>query len=139
KSRSPRICPPFQGLPWSALESTQLVVAASQRPEPSSRSLTRDTSSFFSMLVLATAFLEPLRVTFEVCSITTTFMECHSLALRSREYTPWLVPATSISLGACLRAKTSFPPSPAAFCDQCCPASREWNTPPYSRSLTTPT
>src|SRR5208283_5262223 len=101
-----------------------------QRPEPSSRSpssrsLTRDTSSFFSMLVLVTALREPLLVIFEVCSITTTFMECHSLPLCSSEYTPWLVPATSTPLGACLSANTSFPPSPAAFCCQCCPASWE--------------
>src|ERR1039458_9504376 len=99
-----------------------LVVAASQRPEPSSRSLTRDSSCDFWDVVVVTALREPLRGVFRVDSTTTTFMGRHSLPLRSSEYMPWLVPATSIPLEACLSSKTSFPPRPAAFCNQCCPA-----------------
>src|ERR1019366_3307394 len=110
-----------------------LVVAASQRPEPSSRSLTRASSFDFSKAVLVTVLREPLRGTLSDDSTTTTFMGRHSLPLCSREYMPWLVPATSIPLEACLSAKTSLPPRPAAFCSQCCPLSCEWNTPPYAR------
>src|SRR5260370_38596138 len=95
-----------------------VVVAAIQRPEPSSRSLTRDSSCDFVRVVVVTALREPLPLpaVLTVCSTTTTFIGCHSLALCSREDTPWLVPATSIPLGACLSAKTPFPPSPAPFC-----------------------
>src|SRR3984893_12727079 len=104
-----------------------VVVAASQRPEPCSRSLTRDSSCDFVRVVVVAALREPLPLpaVFTVCSTTTTFIGCHSLALCSRENTPWLVPARTLPLGACLSAKTSFPPRPAAFCSQCCPASWE--------------
>jgi len=70
--------------------------------------VTRASSSFFSMDVLVTALCVPLGVVFEVCSITTTFMACHSPPLRSSEYTPWLVPASSVPFGACLSANTPF-------------------------------
>src|ERR1700675_4006991 len=104
-----------------------VVVAASQRPEPSSSSLTRDSCCCFVKVVVVAALREPLPLppVFKLCSTTTTFMGCHSLALCSRENIPWLVPATSTPLEACLSAKTSFPPRPAAFCSQCCPASWE--------------
>src|SRR5229473_2706359 len=113
--------PPVQILPWSLLVNNPAEVAANQRWEPSSTSLTRASSTDRTPVVLATDLLFPffsLTVRADAFSSTMLLRGCQAVPPWASSNRPRLVPAIRVPLLDCLRVNTSRPSSPALLCSQ---------------------
>src|SRR5882762_1898708 len=141
KSLFPITGPPLQLLPWLVLLNNPAEVAANQVLEEVSTSLTRASRVDLVAVLLSTrTFFLPFSTVRKVLfSMTTELIAAQSPPLRASKKIPLLVPAIRSPFAACCRVSTSRPPSPALFCCQLWPPSCEANTPPNSRSFTTPT
>src|SRR5690349_20042933 len=133
--------PPLQLLPSLRLVNRPELVAANHIFDVNSMSFTLLSMVDFTAVLLATVvrFAPFFTVRVELFSLITVLIGCHWLPSRAIRKTPLLVPATNEPFAPCFRVNTSRPPKPEVFCVQCWPPSREANTPPNSRSLTTPT